>query len=208
MGIEVVGSIGIGLLSGSLALLAFGSDSLIELASGFAVALHLRSDSSRSEHLGERTERLTKLLLIALIPIIATGAGYSLLAGLRPESSLLGIAVAIGAVLVMPVFWVQKRRIGRETNCAPLAMDAVQSATCFLMSLALLGGLLINYFFGIAWVDYVAAAIIVGFVAKEASEAFKPRLPHNQPRRGFSCHGPTLNMKTNPFHSPPTLQSL
>jgi divalent metal cation (Fe/Co/Zn/Cd) transporter len=174
MGIEVVGSIGIGLLSGSLALLAFGSDSLVELLSGFAVALHLRSDSSRSKGLGERTERLSKFLLVALLPVIGMGAGYSFLSGFRPESSLLGIAVALGAVLVMPVFWIQKKRIGRETNCAPLSMDAVQSATCFLMSVALLGGLVVNYLFGFGWVDYVATAIILGFVAKEVLEAFHP----------------------------------
>ena len=67
-----------------------------------------------------------------------------------PESSLLGIAVALGAVIVMPCLLVKKRGIERETNCAPLLMDAVQSATCFLMSLALLRGLLMNYLFGIS----------------------------------------------------------
>ncbi len=173
MAIEVIGSIGIGLFSSSLALLAFGSDSLIEMASAFAVTLHLRSDSSRSNDLGERTERLTKFLLVALIPIIGGGALYSYSTGIEPESSLLGIAVALGAVVVMPVLWVQKRRIGRETNCAPLSMDAVQSATCFMMALALLGALLINYLLGIGWVDYVATAVILAFVAKESAEAFR-----------------------------------
>jgi len=173
MAIEVVGSIGIVLLSGSLALLAFGGDSLIEIMSGLAVTLHLRRESSGSSGLGERTERLTKFLLVALMPIIGGGAVYSYLAGFKPESSLLGIVVALGAVIIMPVFWIQKKRIGRETNCAPLSMDAVQSATCFLMSLALLGGLLINYLFGIGWVDYVAAAVILVFVARESVEAFR-----------------------------------
>jgi len=51
-------------------------------------------------------------------------------------------------------------------------MDAIQSATCFLMSLALLGGLLVNYVFGVRWVDYAASAVILGFVAKESTEAF------------------------------------
>ncbi len=173
MAIEVIGSIGIGLLTSSLALLAFGSDSLIEMASALAVTLHLRSDSSRSNDLGERTERLTRFLLVALIPIIGGGAIYSYFTGIEPESSPLGIAVALGAVVVMPVLWVQKRRIGRETNCAPLLMDAVQSATCFLMALALLGALLINYLSGIGWVDYVATAVILAFVARESAEAFR-----------------------------------
>lgn len=175
MAVEVVGSIGIGLLSGSLALLAFGGDSLIEIISGFAVTFHLRRDSSGSSSLGEGTEELTKFLLVALIPIIGGGAAYSYLAGIKPESSLLGVAVALGAVLIMPLLWIQKRRIGRETNCAPLSLDAIQSATCFLMSIALLGGLLANYLFGISWMDYVATGVILAFVAKESMEAFQER---------------------------------
>jgi divalent metal cation (Fe/Co/Zn/Cd) transporter len=174
MAVEVVGSIGIGLLSGSLALLAFGSDSLIEIMSGLAVTLHLRRDSTGSNGLGERTERLTKFLLAALIPIIGGGALYSYLAGFKPESSLLGIAVALGAVIIMPVLWIQKRKIGRETSCGPLSMDAVQSATCFLMSIALLGGLLANYLLGIGWMDFVATGVILAFVGKESIEAFQP----------------------------------
>ena len=172
MAVEVVGSIGIGLLSGSLALLAFGGDSLVEIISGFAVTLHLRRDSSGSSGLGEGTERLTKFLLVALIPIIGGDAVYSYFAGIKPESSLLGIAVALGAVIIMPVLWTQKRKIGRETNCAPLSMDAVQSATCFLMSIALLGGLLTDYLSGISWMDYIATGVILTFVAKESVEAF------------------------------------
>jgi divalent metal cation (Fe/Co/Zn/Cd) transporter len=177
MAVEVVGSIGIGLLSGSLALLAFGSDSLIEIMSGLAVTLHLRRDSTGSSGLGERTERLTKFLLAALVPIIGGGALYSFFAGIRPEPSLLGIAVALGAVVIMPVLWIQKSRIGRETGCAPLSMDAVQSATCFLMSVALLVGLLVNYLFGIGWMDYVATGVILAFVGKEGTEAFRRKGP-------------------------------
>jgi divalent metal cation (Fe/Co/Zn/Cd) transporter len=175
MAVEVVGSIGIGLLSGSLALLAFGGDSFVEIISGLAVTLHPRRDSSGSSSLGEGAETLTMFLLVSLIPIIGGGAVYSYFAGFKPESSLLGIAVALGAVIIMPVLWIQKKRIGKETNCAPLSMDAVQSATCFLMSVALLGGLLVNYLFGIGWMDYVAAGVILAFVAKESMESFHRR---------------------------------
>ena len=189
MAIEVIGSIGVGLLSGSFALLAFGGDSLVEILSGFATTLHLRGDSAGSNELGEKTEKATTLLLVALIPVIGGGALYSYFTGIRPESSLLGIALALGAVIVMPVLWVKKRGIGRETNCAPLLMDAVQSATCFLMSLALLGGLLINYLFGISWVDYAATAVILTFVGKESIEAFRERktLPATDPPTGHQA---------------------
>jgi divalent metal cation (Fe/Co/Zn/Cd) transporter len=172
MSVEVVGSIGIGFLSGSLALIAFGSDSLVEMISGLMVLLHLKSCRSSSD-LGELTEKITKLLLVSLIPIIAAGAVYSYVTGLRPDSSPWGIGMAIGAVIIMPVLWVQKKRIGRETSCAPLSIDAVESVTCFFMALTLLGGLLLNYFLRLGWVDYVATAVILAFVAKESIEAFR-----------------------------------
>ena len=75
--------------------------------------------------------------------------------------------------MIMPILWIQKRKIGRETNCIPLSIDAIESATCFLMALALLGSLLVNYFFKIGWIDYLATAIILAFVGKESLEVFR-----------------------------------
>src|SRR5437899_10797421 len=91
MAIEVIGSIGVGLLAGSFALLAFGGDSLIEMFSGFATTLHLKGDSAGSNDLGAKTERGTLFLLVALIPVIGGGRPYSHFTGNRQESSLLGI---------------------------------------------------------------------------------------------------------------------
>ena len=176
MTIEVLGSIGVGLVAGSFALLAFGGDSLIELISGLAVLGSLRGDFSRT---GEsrtdsgRTEQFASLLLFALIPVIGTGAVYSYFTGLKPEGSPLGIVIAIGALVVMPYLYVQKKRIGRETRSLSLSMDAVESITCLLMAIALLGGLLAEYFVGLWWADYLATGIILSFVAKEAVESYR-----------------------------------
>ena len=73
----------------------------------------------------------------------------------------------------MPYLWLQKSRIGRETRSLPLSMDAVESVTCLFMSVALLGGLIVEYFTGLWWVDYLAAAVILAFVAKEALESYQ-----------------------------------
>ena len=172
MGVEVLGSIGVGVLVGSLALIAFGGDSLVELLSAFVVACHLKGDIAGSERLGEGVSRFGSGLLFLLLPIIGFGALYSYLAGVRPEGSPLGILIAVGAVIVMPYLWLEKRKVGQETNCLPLKIDAVESATCFFMSLSLLVGLLAEYFFGWWWADYLAAGVILVFVAKEAIEAY------------------------------------
>lgn len=168
MVVEVVGSVGVGLLTGSFALLAFGSDSVVELISAFVVFSHLRSDVTGSRGLGRRTAMATTVLLFAIIPTIGIGAVYSYEGGLRPMSSLVGVVVAAGAVAIMPYFWLEKRKIGRETRCLPLSIDAVESATCFFMSIALLLGLLAEYLLGLWWADYVATAVILAFVAREA----------------------------------------
>src|SRR5437899_11448272 len=112
MMIEVFGAIGFGLFAGSFALLAFGGDSLIELISGIAVLTGLRKDSSFSSISGgdnKKTEQFTSLLLFALIPVIGLGAVFSYITGLKPEASPLGIAIAIGAVIVMPYLYIEKQ---------------------------------------------------------------------------------------------------
>ena len=101
--VEVLGSIGFGVLAGSFASLAFGGDSLIELISGIAVLTGLRQDSSSSNgrdgpH-GKKTERFTSALLFNLIPVIGLGSVFSYVTGLKPEGSPLGITVSVGAVM-------------------------------------------------------------------------------------------------------------
>jgi divalent metal cation (Fe/Co/Zn/Cd) transporter len=176
--VECVVAIYSGLAAWSLALLAFGGDSLVELLSSFVVVKHLtnilQGRGGSIHHVeSKRAEWVTVLLLFSLIPVIGLASVYSFLSGIRPEASLLGIAVAIAAVLFMPVLWYEKKRLGKATDCLPLTIDASESATCFLMSAALLAGLVVNYFMKIYWADYVATAFILIFVAKEASESIQ-----------------------------------
>lgn len=175
MSVEVIASVIAGFIIGkSFALLAFGGDSVIELISAYAVLSYLRKSSrdiSDIESESEGTEKIATLLLILLIPVIAAGAIYSLHLGIEPKASPFGIAVAVGAVIIMPILWKEKERIGADGNIPPLIIDAIESATCFFMSIALLGGLLINFFLHITWADYVATAIILGFIALEIRES-------------------------------------
>ena len=178
MALECAVAIYSGIGAWSLALLAFGGDSLIELLSSFAVVHHLRSMlTGRASLTGDvdtkKAEWVTTLLLLSLIPVIGVAMIYSFLSGIRPESSLLGIAVAIGAVVIMPVLWYEKKHIGKASNCLPLTIDAAESATCFWMAAALLSGLVINYYWEVPWVDYAATFVILGFVAKEALESIR-----------------------------------
>jgi divalent metal cation (Fe/Co/Zn/Cd) transporter len=175
MTVESAVAVSAGLGSKSFALLAFGGDSFIELFSSLAVLQYLRlllkETGEIPDNAGRRTEWVTAILLTSLIPIIGFGAAYSFLTGVAPEASLLGISVAVGAMLIMPLLWLEKNRIGKATNCLPLSIDAVESATCFYMATALTLGLLVNYLWKLSWIDYVATAMILIFVAREATES-------------------------------------
>lgn len=101
-------------------------DSIVELISGFTVAKHLRQETKGADNHARRTELLTAGMLFALIPIIGLGAIYSYASGLRTEGSPLGIVIALGAVIIVPCLWWQKRKIGEETRGLPLSIDAVE----------------------------------------------------------------------------------
>jgi len=150
---------------------------VVELLSSVAVVRHLRiitNSQTLDTHMDDsRTEWVTAMLLFSLIPVIVLGATYSILTGIQPEASPLGIGVAFGAVVIMPILWYQKKRIGKMCNCLPLEIDASESATCFLMSIALLIGLVINYFFTLPWIDYLVTMVILIFVIREATDSIR-----------------------------------
>jgi divalent metal cation (Fe/Co/Zn/Cd) transporter len=173
MSVEVIASVIAGMIIGkSFALLAFAGDSVVEIISAFAVLSYIRNLTKGNfiETESERTEKISHSLLILLIPVIALGATYSYFSGVKAEASPLGIAVSLGAVVIMSYLWTEKKRLGKEANIVPLAIDAIESATCLFMSVAVLGSLLLEYFFGFSWADYVATAIILVFLVVEVRE--------------------------------------
>jgi divalent metal cation (Fe/Co/Zn/Cd) transporter len=173
MSVEVAGALFIGLVSLNFALVAFGADSFVELLSASVVLSHLRRDSAGEAHFGERSAFFSALLLVALIPVIGIPSTYFfLVARAVPEFSPYGLAIAAAAIVIMPILWLRKRKIGRDTNCLPLTVDAAESATCFFMAIAVFVGLFAQYSLGISWADYAAALVILAFVAREAFESF------------------------------------
>ena len=172
--IEVSGALVAGFVSASFALIAFGSDSAVELVSAFVVLNHVRLDKQGSSTQGERTALFTTLLLLLLVPLIGSTSSYFFFVlKTEPVPSLLGVIIASGAAGIMPVLWLNKKDIGRRTGCLPLSIDATESATCFFMSVALLASLVSEYLFHVGWTDYVATLGILGFIGYEVIESFE-----------------------------------
>ena len=158
----------------SVALLAFGTDSFVELLSASVVLLSFVATFPLAK---ERAARWAGNLLFALAAIVALAAVMALTRGSRPETSRTGIGITVAALAVMPMLAWFKRRIARKTDNRALAADAVQSATCAYLAAVTLAGLGMNAVFHIRWIDSVAAFAAVPILLIEGRRA----------ARGESC---------------------
>ena len=154
----------------SPALLAFGSDSLVELLSAAVVLLQFTPRFSLSERTAARA---ASILLCALAAIVVLIALLSVILKHPPETSLAGIAITTAALVAMPVLALLKRREARRVGNTALAADAVQSATCAWLAAITLAGLALNALFHIAWFDSFAALAATPLLLKEARSAWK-----------------------------------
>jgi divalent metal cation (Fe/Co/Zn/Cd) transporter len=154
----------------SPAMLAFSSDSLVELLSATVVLLQWVPCVSISER---KATRAASLLLFVLAAVVAVTALASLALAARPETSRAGIAITVAALLAMPALAWMKRREARRSSNAALAADAAQSATCAYLAAITLVGLAVNAAFHIAWFDSVAALAAVPLLLKEGRSAWR-----------------------------------
>ena len=164
-----------GFVAGSISLVGFGLDSLIEVISGAAVLWRLHHDlnPSRREEIERTTLRIVGACFIALALYILYDAGKGLVFHQAPERSIPGIVVAALSVVVMPLLARAKRRIAFGISSAAMQADSRQSDFCMYLSAILLGGLLVNALFGWWWADPVAALVMVPIIAKEGLESLK-----------------------------------
>ena len=154
----------------SPALLAFGSDSFVELLSASVVLAQFLPGVSISER---NAGRAAGVLLFFLALIVSMTAIASLVLRRRPETSLLGIGVTLAALIVMPILALLKRREAQRIGNSALAADAVQSATCAYLAVIALIGLTMNALFHIGWFDSVAALAATPLLLKEARSAWR-----------------------------------
>jgi divalent metal cation (Fe/Co/Zn/Cd) transporter len=154
----------------SPSLLAFGSDSLVELLSAAVVLLRYGSPKSISE---QKAARIAGALLFVLAFVVASTAVLSLVLHWRPETSYLGMMITVAALVAMPILATLKRREARRTDNLALAADAVQSATCAYLAMITLAGLATNAAFHIPWIDSAAALLAIPILLKEGHSAWQ-----------------------------------
>ncbi|HVC35450.1 MAG TPA: cation transporter [Chloroflexota bacterium] len=175
--VEAAVAIGVGLTTRSGAALAFGVDSLIELGSAGTLVWRLRAEHDRRpaseiERIERQASRIVGGALFALAGYVVIQSLATLVLRIEPAPSRLGIALAIAAMIAMPVLARLKTDVATAIGSAALKGDAACSLTCAYMAATLLGGLALNALFGWWWADPVAALGIVYFLIREGREAW------------------------------------
>ena len=173
--LEAIVAVGAGLLARSVALLGFGFDSVIELASCIALMwrLSLDADAERRERIEAKTLKIVGMTFLALAGYVAIDAIKSLLTHDIAATSYSGIALASLSLIVMPLLARAKRRIAARIRSAALHADSRQTDICAYLSAILLGGLLLNTAFGWWWADPIAALVMTPIIVREGIEALR-----------------------------------
>jgi divalent metal cation (Fe/Co/Zn/Cd) transporter len=152
-----------GAIAGSIALIGFGLDSIIEVSSGAALLWRLRA----GEHAERTALRIVGACFVALALYVGWEATESLISAEAPEHSVPGVALAAVSTVVMPVLARAKRRVARGIGSAALEADARQTDFCLYLSVILLAGLLLNALLGWWWADPVAGLAMTPIIARE-----------------------------------------
>lgn len=177
--IEGVLSILAGIFANSIALTGFGIDSFIESLSGSVMIWRFRKhESLTEEQVGKMEQKAIKLVGYSFIILgiyILYESGSKLYFQEKPEASLLGIIIAILSLIIMPFLAHLKHSTGKKLKSRSLIADSKQTYICTLMTITLLMGLGLNFFYGIWWADPAVGIIISFFLFKEGYCALKEK---------------------------------
>lgn len=175
---EAIVAIWAGAAAGSVLLIAFGADSVIELLSGSTLLWRLRRESrGGSLEAVETTERqavrISAVLLALLCVYVVVSSLAGLLLGIHPGRSLLGLGVAAAAVVAMPLLAWRKRVVNQTLSSPALRADIAESASCAYLAAVTLVGVGVDALTGWWWVEYVAAFALLRWLLPEAREAIE-----------------------------------
>jgi divalent metal cation (Fe/Co/Zn/Cd) transporter len=171
--LEAAVAVGAGLAAGSIALIGFGADSLIESVAGLIVVWLFTGARLGSTVAERRAQQLIAISFYVLAAYVGIESVRSLLGGHEPEVSWLGIGLAAFTVVTMPLLAAWKRRVGRALNSSAAVKEASQTQLCAYLSIALLIGLGANAVFGLWWMDPAAGLFIAAVAVREGRESWR-----------------------------------
>ena len=164
-----------GALAASPALIGFGVDSLIEVTSAGALLWRLRdhADACVRDRVERQMLRVVAWCFFALAAYLTVEAGLRLLHRNPPETSPVGIILAVLSLMAMPWLARQKRQVAAALGSAAMSADATQTQICAYLSAIMLAGLAAHLAFGWWWADPVGALLMVPLIVREGLNAMK-----------------------------------
>ena len=182
--LEALASIVAGVLAGSVALVGFGLDSVIETISGAALIwrLHHSNDVAHRREAAERIAlKVVGICFVLLSLYVLIDSAHALLTREAPEHSIFGIVIAIVSVIAMPLLARAKRKVATAISSNAMQADSRQTDLCAYLSAIVLAGLSLNAILGWWWADPVAGLLMVPIIAREGYEALRGK--------DCGCHG-------------------
>ncbi|HEU4722316.1 MAG TPA: cation transporter [Gemmatimonadaceae bacterium] len=175
--VEAVVAIGAGVVAGSVALLGFGLDSVIEVTASGAAQWRLRADlePERRARVERATLRIIGWSFLALAAWVVYDSVDALVGHEPPERSLVGLVLLALSAIVMPILARAKRRVARAMTSRALEAEATQTSLCAYLSVIALAGVAMNALLGWWWADPIAALAMVPIIAKEGVEGVRAR---------------------------------
>ena len=162
-----------GIVAGSVALVGFGLDSVVEGVASVVIIWRFSSSRAFSHAAETRAQKLVAAQFFLLAPYVAFESVKALASGEHPDVSYLGIGLSIGSVIFMPVLGVAKQRLADQLGSAATKGEGRQNMLCAYLAAALLGGLMANALFGAWWLDPVVGLLIAAVAVREGQEAWR-----------------------------------
>jgi divalent metal cation (Fe/Co/Zn/Cd) transporter len=174
---EAIASLIAGLLAGSVALVGFGIDSLVEVSASGVAQWRLRSDlhQARRAEVEAITHRLVGLCFLALAVYVAVDSAKTLWLRERPDRTIAGIVILSMSVVVMPLLARAKLKVASAMQSGALRAEARQTSLCAYLSVIALTGVLLNATVGWWWADPVAALCMVPIILSEGIDGVRAK---------------------------------
>jgi divalent metal cation (Fe/Co/Zn/Cd) transporter len=162
-----------GIAAGSIALVGFGLDSAIEGFASVIVIWRFTGDRVFSHQAEERAQRLVAVQFFLLAPYVAVESTRALVNADHPGTSWVGIGLAVGSLILMPLLGIAKQRLAISLGSAATAGEGRQNMLCAYLAAALLLGLLGNALVGAWWLDPAVGLLIAGVAVKEGRDTWR-----------------------------------
>ncbi|GAA3164608.1 cation transporter [Blastococcus jejuensis] len=169
--LEAVVAVTAGLVAGSVALVGFGLDSVVEVSSGLIILWQFRHRMPESRE--RQALRLMALAFFTLAAYVTVESVRALFLGGEPGPSPVGIGLAVASLVIMPFLSWAQRRTGQALGSATVVADSTQTLLCTYLSAVLLAGLVLNATLGWGWADPIAGLVIAAVAVREGVQAWR-----------------------------------